>query len=143
MSKLILKNKPVFISAITAFVCGLFLLAHNAHAQYRTGLEKLGGTLGLQKDPSRFVGDMIIAALGLVGVVTLALIIYAGFMWLISQGDTAKITKAKNIMIYAVIGLAIILLSYGIVHYVIFNGFFGTNSSGQPAVPTGNNALDG
>ena len=43
------------------------------------------------------------------------MIIIAGFLFVTSGGDPAKITKAKNIMLYTAIGLAIILFSWGFV----------------------------
>jgi hypothetical protein len=95
---------------------------------YRTSLDALGGSLGLKGNPNAFIGNIIIGILSLIGVITLVLIIYAGFLWLTSQGDATKVTKAKSIMIYAFIGLLIILASYVIVNFVIFDIFLSSTA---------------
>jgi hypothetical protein len=65
------------------------------------------------------IGLVINIALSLLGVIFLALIIYAGFEWMIARGDEAKVTKAKDIMKNAVIGLVIVIAAYGISFFVI------------------------
>jgi len=45
------------------------------------------------------------------GALFLILMIYGGFTWMTAQGNEEKIAKAKRIIVNAVIGLSIILLS--------------------------------
>jgi isoprenylcysteine carboxyl methyltransferase (ICMT) family protein YpbQ len=45
--------------------------------------------------------------------------IYAGFTMLISAGNSQKIAQAKNILVAAVIGLAIVFSSYLIIKFVL------------------------
>lgn len=47
--------------------------------------------------------------------VAVVMIIYAGVMFLTSRGDTAKVTQAKKILLYTVVGLAIILIGKGFI----------------------------
>ena len=61
------------------------------------------------------VKNAISSILGLSGILALFAFIYGGIYWLISMGDTNKITKGKNIMLWAVAGLAIIFGSYAII----------------------------
>jgi hypothetical protein len=61
--------------------------------------------------------------LGVIGVVALIAFIYGGIMWMTSMGDTNKIAKGKNIMIWAVMGLIVIFASYAIVNLLL--GAFG------------------
>lgn len=56
--------------------------------------------------------------LSLLGLVFLLLIIYAGFMWMTAQGDESKVSKARNTIITATIGLIIIISAYIITHFV-------------------------
>lgn len=70
--------------------------------------------------------------LSLLGIIAVLLIIYSGWLWMMSQGDPAKIDKAKKVIYGAVIGLLIIFASYTIVVF-IWN-FFGFDSS--PDIPT-------
>ena len=66
------------------------------------------------------IGLVINIALSLLGVIFLALIIYAGFEWMIARGDEAKVTKSKDIMKNAVIGLVIVLAAYVISYFVVY-----------------------
>jgi len=70
------------------------------------------------KTVENVTGSILQKVLGLVGVVTLVLVLYAGFLWMVSQGDVNKIKKSKNIMLYAVIGLFIIFAAYAILKFV-------------------------
>lgn len=55
--------------------------------------------------------------LGLVGTVAILMLIYGGFLYLTSAGGD-NIKKAKNTIIYAIIGIVVILLSYAIVNTI-------------------------
>lgn len=65
------------------------------------------------------VSDIIRVVLGLLGIIFLSLIIYAGFMWMTAAGNDDHIAKAKKIMTAAIIGLAIVLAAYAITYFVI------------------------
>lgn len=91
-----------------------------AHAQLNTGLNEVGNTIKLTAtDPRIIAGRIINIALGVIGIILLTLILYAGFLWMTSGGDAAKIEKAQHIIRNAIIGLIIILMSWAIAYYVI------------------------
>lgn len=62
--------------------------------------------------------------LGVVGVVAVAMIIMGGIQYTTSQGDAAKTTKARNTILYSIVGLVIALLAFAIVNFVL-TGVFG------------------
>ena len=71
------------------------------------------------------VQAIINAALAVLGLVAVIMIIMGGFNYMTSSGDTAKVTKARNTILYGVIGLVIALLAFAIVNFVlaeVFNG---------------------
>ncbi|MHB8831521.1 MAG: hypothetical protein ACYC44_05415, partial [Patescibacteria group bacterium] len=91
-----------------------------AHAQLDTGLNEIGNTIKLTgTDPRIIAGRIINIALGVIGIILLTLILYAGFLWMTSGGDAAKVEKAQKIIRNAIIGLIIILMSWAIAYYVI------------------------
>jgi hypothetical protein len=47
------------------------------------------------------------------------MLIYGGLRYVLSGGDSKKVTDAKNTIMYAIIGLIISILSYAIVNFVI------------------------
>lgn len=55
----------------------------------------------------------------IVGVVSIIMIIYGGFKYISSGGDSGKVTEAKNTIIYAVIGLVVVALAQFIVKFVL------------------------
>ena len=84
-----------------------------------TGLQ-YGTFTGLGTQDIRITVMRIIQiALGLVGIIALVLVIYAGFIWTTSMGNPERIETAKKIMTNAAIGLVIIFLSFSIVSFVI------------------------
>lgn len=60
----------------------------------------------------------IIAVSGLVAVI---FVIVGGVQYMTSAGDAGKLKKAKDTIIYAVIGLIICVLAFAIVNFVIKN----------------------
>ncbi len=56
---------------------------------------------------------------GLVAVVSVIMIIYGGFRYITSGGDSGKISNAKNTIIYALIGLVVVALAQFIVQFVL------------------------
>ena len=71
-----------------------------------------------QKDPRAIVASIIKILLGFLGTLAVVLIIYAGFLYMTAAGKPDNTKKAKDIMSTAVIGLVIILISYGITVFV-------------------------
>ena len=53
------------------------------------------------------------------GVTAVIAIIIAGFHYVSSNGDSALIAKAKNTIMYAVAGIAVIILAFAITNFVI------------------------
>ena len=60
----------------------------------------------------------IVGALGLVAVVV---IILGGVQYMTSSGDASKVKKAKDTILYGIIGLVICVLAFAIVNFVIAN----------------------
>lgn len=71
------------------------------------------------------VNIIINVVLGVVGFLTVGVIILGGISFATSQGDAAKATKAKNTILFGVIGLVIALLAFAIVNFVLSNVFKG------------------
>lgn len=54
----------------------------------------------------------------IVGIVAVVMVIYGGFRYITSGGDSGRVGNAKNTLIYAIIGLIIVALAQFLVHYV-------------------------
>jgi uncharacterized protein with PQ loop repeat len=65
------------------------------------------------------IGNVISVVLSLVGIIMLCYFIYAGLLYMTSQGDKTKVENAQKIMISTMIGLVIVALAYAISDYVL------------------------
>lgn len=70
---------------------------------------------------------IINVALGIIGFIAVAMIIVGGVQYTTSAGDAARVTKAKNTILYGVVGLVIALLAFAIVNFILVNIFGGTS----------------
>ncbi len=55
----------------------------------------------------------------IVGIIAVIMLIIGGIRYVISGGDSKKVTDAKNTVLYAIIGLVIAFLAFAIVNFVI------------------------
>lgn len=79
----------------------------------------LQSTTGLSTtDPATITYGIINTVLAFLGLITLILIIYAGFLWMTASGNEETIKKAQGILKGAIIGLIIVLVAYSISYYV-------------------------
>lgn len=78
---------------------------------------------GDKRDLMTVLQVIINVVLGVIAFIAVVMIIMGGIQYTTSSGDTAKVTKAKNTILYGVIGLVIALLAFAIVNFVISNVF--------------------
>lgn len=55
----------------------------------------------------------------IVGVIAVIMLIIGGIKYVVSGGDSKKVTDAKNTVLYAIIGLVIAFLAFAIVNFVV------------------------
>lgn len=94
--------------------------------QLEAGANK--ANLGEPADPREVVAGVIKAVLGLLGIIFMVLVFIGGYNLMIARGEEDKISKAKDTIRRAVIGLIVILLSYAIVRFVsggVMSAIFG------------------
>ncbi len=70
------------------------------------------------KDPAYIVFTVVNTGLVFLGMITVVIIIAAGFMFLFAAGSEEKIKKAKDLLKGAIIGLVIVMSSYGVAQFV-------------------------
>jgi len=65
------------------------------------------------------MANIVNILLYVIGAVAVLVIIIGGIMYAVSAGDPGKAKKAKDTILYAVVGLAVAMLAYAIVNFVI------------------------
>ncbi len=110
----------LLVPALALGVSVLVPVAPVAQAQLQSGINAAGGT---GKTESLDLAGTITWAVNLflmiVGAAAVVMIIYGGFKYITSAGDSSGVTSAKNTILYAVLGLIVVLLAYAIVNWVI------------------------
>ena len=71
-------------------------------------------TQGSKTAMAENIGLGINLFLSILGIIFVILIIYAGYKWMMAQGDKGEVDKAKSIINRAIIGLIIIIGSFAI-----------------------------
>lgn len=81
-------------------------------------------TPGTDVDIPTLTGDQILQnglnlAYFAAGIIAVIVIIVAGIMYASSGGDAGAITKAKNLIVYSIVGIVVILAAFAITNFVI------------------------
>jgi len=109
-------QKFIFILAVLALIA----IAGQVLAQ---DVVKLPNPLGRAEVNENFLldwlGKVAEKFISIVGAIALLMFIYGGFMWLTSGGEPDKIKKGKDVVIWSVVGLAIIFSSYLLVSIIL------------------------
>lgn len=86
--------------------------ATSSACQQSNGQNPLVGENGLITKASRLIAYIA-------GVAAVILIIIGGLMYVLSDGDANKVSTAKNTILYAAIGLVVVVLAQAIILFVI------------------------
>jgi len=115
-------NKILYFTVGVIILSSIFFnenIIRISEASFGDGLNNTGAGAGyntVEAIPSLplIVGKALSILTIFLGIVFLGLMIYAGYLWMMARGNEQDIEKAKNIIIYAVIGLVVVLSAYAI-----------------------------
>lgn len=112
-------SAPLAIPATSLAACG------NLNTQVFNGVNAAtgdGGNCGtggtVQGGISAFARTATNILSIIVGAAAVIMLIYAGFRYIASGGESGSVSSAKNALIYAIVGLVIVALAQVIVHWV-------------------------
>ena len=108
------------VKPVSAFTCPEKTIRENepVSALSECNVEKTEGEKSLMSN----VNMLINVFTSVMGFLAVAMIIYGGFMLLTAQGDPARIKRGKDVVLYSVIGLILVVLAYAIVNFVMNSG---------------------
>lgn len=79
-----------------------------------------GGETGIPKvGAENAITGILNTAYYAAGIVAVVVIIISAVFYVISQGDPSKTKRAKDGILYAVVGLAVVMLAFVVTNYVI------------------------
>lgn len=121
-------KKTISIILLILIIYLLPVAAFTTQVNGQTGQEFEPGELpsaassGLRDDNLLdFVSDIIRVALGLLGILLLVMIIYGGLLYATAAGDEEKVTRARNTLIYAIVGIIVISAAWILSDFLISN----------------------
>ena len=85
------------------------------------GNNQTGITVSNEDNLIENVTSIINGVIAVLGFVCVVVMIVGGVNYMISAGDSGKVTKAKNTILYGLIGRVICVLAFAIVNFVIMN----------------------
>lgn len=65
------------------------------------------------------VENVVNVLLFLIGAIAVIMIVIGGLRYVLSNGEQAQLTSAKNTIIYACVGLVVSVMAYAIVNFVL------------------------
>lgn len=106
-------------------MCGMVALTGFSSAVSAVSLQEGAEAAKCDGCPNDLFGDTGIfkqvtnTILYVVGIIAVVMLIIGGIKYVVSGGDSKKVTDAKNTVLYAIIGLVIAFLAFAIVNFVI------------------------
>lgn len=95
-------------------------LAQGSSLQVSSGSSCSGGsTQAGTKKVNQLITDAVNIFSAIVGIISVIMIIFGGFKYITSGGDSNNVSAAKNTIIYAVIGLVVVAMAQFIVQFVL------------------------
>lgn len=127
MMQRILQNRLLLVTALVFAVC-LAPLSVAAQTSKEVACETVQNlrsdvSCGDRSDSGSSLNSLVEAALQIIsvvaGVIAVIMIIVSGLKYVTSSGDANNIKSAKNTLIYAIVGLVIVVLAQIIVRFVL------------------------
>lgn len=125
-----MKRLKLFLATLAVCVClapvgSGAVLAAEKNVFDQVPCEKAGGSAACSAGGNPITGPdgaltrvtQVVAYLA--GITAIILLIVSGFMYITASGDSQKISAAKNTIIYALIGLLIVVFAQGIIIFIL------------------------
>ena len=108
------------VKPVSAFTCPekTVRVGESVSALSECNVEKTEGEKSLMSNVSMLINVFA----SVMGFLAIGMIIYGGFMLLTAQGDPARIKRGKDVVLYSVIGLILVVLAYAIVNFIMNSG---------------------
>ena len=84
------------------------------------GIDAISEEIGLSEADPRIISARIInVMLGFLGIIAVVIILLGGFRWMTAGGSEDGVAEARGLMVSGVVGLVIILSSWGLAKYIV------------------------
>lgn len=90
-----------------------------ANLSLESGGKCKGTTEKAESDINKLISQIVNVLSIIVGIVAVIMIIYGGFRYITSGGESGSVTTAKNTILYAILGLVIVAIAQFIVKFIL------------------------
>lgn len=123
----------IILSALISFSVGFTVHATDYQLLSTNATSKIWGYFQPMTDSAGYyladktyglqiaIASLVRTALTFMGTIFLILMIYGGFTWMTAAGSEEKVTKARGIIVNAIIGIVVVVAAYTITTYIIMN----------------------
>lgn len=128
-TKKIIKNSHLTKYFLGLVLIGIFVISISASAfslkdsfSADNGLSRFAANSGYtnqDKTPEYYIGLLLTAFFSILGIISVALLIYSGFTWMTARGNEAKVEKAKSTITEVLIGLIFIIGGYALTTFIL------------------------
>lgn len=111
----------ITLSAFAVVVPTTTTYAYDPLAETCSGAGSSSNPICKEKNASAndLITNLVNILLYVVGALSVVMIIWAGISYVTSAGDSSKTKRAKDTLLYAIIGLIVAFLGFAIVNWVI------------------------
>ena len=93
--------------------------SNTAAGAAKTGFDTVNQTVGASDNLHSSVGVILNIVYSIIGIVAVVMVVIGGVSYATSQGDPGRLKKAKDTILYGIIGLVIVLMAFAITNFVL------------------------
>ncbi|MDD5291262.1 MAG: hypothetical protein PHZ04_04095 [Patescibacteria group bacterium] len=123
----IIKQISILILLVLILIFPYFVFGAETYKgpTLKAGLQGFGSASGYltnvtQTTAAEIAGTAVSIFLSILGVIFIVLMLYGGYLWMMARGNEDQLTKAKELIQAAIIGLIITVSAYAL-SFFIFN----------------------
>lgn len=121
-----MKRLKLVIATFAVAVFGLAVLAPAGASYAINPLDDVCSSNGASEvcdakndNAGTLISQIVNTLLFIIGALAVVMIIFGGIQYTTSAGDAGRVAKAKNTIIYSVVGLIVAFLAYAVVNWVL------------------------
>ena len=112
------KSLAKISAGVGSAVSGLYLASASFAQEAQTYLDRIPSQVG-DNDLEAMIFRLINWAIGIAAVLSVVILIAAGYMYITAAGDEGKVEKATKTLTFAIIGLVVCFISVILVQFVL------------------------
>lgn len=83
------------------------------------GVDCIGGNIDNNTDLQSVITSVVNTMLFVIGIISVIMLIVGGIRYVVSGGNQSQVEGARNTILYAIVGLVIAFVAWGVVNFVI------------------------